>query len=375
MKRFWIVLFIAMLSLLTQGAAVGAQTTANVWVSIQKFERGMMLWRSDNSMIWVLSDKGQAKSFSATVYSHLRDNRIKTSPTGRVPMFGFGKVWGNYASVRRMIGSPTASEGGVLMIVQEVGGNTSMTQTTGTTYNISSRGTWTSSIANVVLNPRVQSLSTNTSTPAVGDELVISWSVTDTNSALLEIYDGNSETNLYAYMGLAPSGSVSITVPPTANQKLRIVATAANKIPGAYDRKASAELMVNVVAATQTTTVTTYAAYQAFEHGFMVWRSDNDDVYVFGSGVTIYDTAAGLPDNIYTTPPDGLIAPINAFGRVWSNNDYLRTNLGWATGSEQGYQATVTYTGRVETMTEFTLSLPGGRVLTLYNGGGSWRVR
>jgi hypothetical protein len=323
----------------------------------------------------VLSSKGQAKVFPSTVYGSLRDNRIKTNPTGRVPTFGFGKVWGNYSSVRRMIGSPTTTESGMLMNIREAAGSTTMTQANGTTYNISRNGKWTSSVSDVDLTPLVEGFYANMTSPQIGDQLVISWSVKNVNYVLLEIYDGNSDIKLYAYEGMAPNASLPIQAPATVNQKLRFVLMLPNPaVPGTYDRTAWTELMVDV-APSQTTTITTYAAYQAFEHGYMIWRSDNDDVYVFGLGVTVYDSTAGLPDNPYATPPQGLIAPINAFGRAWANNDYLRTYLGWATGSEQGYQATITYRGRPETATEFTITVPGGNVLTLYNGGGAWHVR
>src|SRR5215207_9112527 len=92
MKRFWLILVAVMLGVFTQ--SVGAQSTTNVWITIQRFERGMMWWRSDNSMIWVLSSLGQVKTFPANLYSAYPDNRITTSPTGLLPILGFGKVWG-----------------------------------------------------------------------------------------------------------------------------------------------------------------------------------------------------------------------------------------------------------------------------------------
>jgi hypothetical protein len=143
MKRFWIILLVVMLSVLTQ--AVGAQSSdsANVWITVQKFERGMMWWRSDNSTILVLSHEGQVKTFPAASYSSYRDNRITSSPTGRVPILGFGKVWGNFDSVRRMIGSPVTGEVGTSAKISLGVNGYTVTHADGQIYTIGNNNQWT----------------------------------------------------------------------------------------------------------------------------------------------------------------------------------------------------------------------------------------
>lgn len=139
MKRWWIILLIVILGVVTQ--AVGAQSS-DVWITIQKFERGMMWWRSDNSTILVLSNQGQVKTFPAASYSSYRDNRITSSPTGRVPILGFGKVWGNFDSVRRMIGSPTTGEFGISTKISADSRGTIVAHADGQTYLIGSNNQW-----------------------------------------------------------------------------------------------------------------------------------------------------------------------------------------------------------------------------------------
>lgn len=89
---------------------------------------------------------------------------------------------------------------------------------------------------------------------------------------------------------------------------------------------------------------TTPALFQVFESGYMVWREDTNDVYV----IAIESNRAMQYDNLWTedepatpdideTPPDGYLVPEDAFGKVWAENDSVRTALGWATGQPETY--------------------------------------
>lgn len=83
----------------------------------------------------------------------------------------------------------------------------------------------------------------------------------------------------------------------------------------------------------------TSGAYQQFERGFMVWREDTATIYAFnndGSYTTHHDTWQE-GDTIDLTPPDGLIAPVRGFAKVWQNNPTIQTSLGWAVQNEQLY--------------------------------------
>src|SRR5687768_3100607 len=140
MKRLWVLLLIVILGVFSQ--AVSAQSS-DVWITVQKFERGMMWWRSDNSTILVLGGQSQVKTFPAGSYSSYLDNRITSSPTGRVPILGFGKVWGNFDSVRRMIGSPTTGEVGIATKISPDSRGTIFAHPNGETYLIGNNNQWT----------------------------------------------------------------------------------------------------------------------------------------------------------------------------------------------------------------------------------------
>lgn len=86
---------------------------------------------------------------------------------------------------------------------------------------------------------------------------------------------------------------------------------------------------------------TIWAAYEPFEHGHMVWRSDTREIWVLCDGgyYEAYDDTyqEGQPSDIEDVPPQGLLAPVRGFGKVWATLPWVRARLGWATGPESGY--------------------------------------
>ncbi len=112
------------------------------------------------------------------------------------------------------------------------------------------------------------------------------------------------------------------------------------------------------------------AAYQRFEHGFMLWRTDtgSNTIWVMmddntPSSRVFLDNWDGTPVTYDEQPPPGLQQPVRGFGNVWVENDWVRQYLGWATETEQGYQMEIqktqtAYNGEVQFFT-----LPDGRVI------------
>ena len=117
------------------------------------------------------------------------------------------------------------------------------------------------------------------------------------------------------------------------------------------------------------------AAYQPFEHGFMIWTQTPDRFYVFFEDEqqflfadAPYDFA---PDAATTAAaPAGLYAPVSGFGKLWRNeltwwgDTDVSARLGWATAPEAAYTATrqcelPSYPG----MWSCYLRTPDGRVL------------
>lgn len=104
------VLFALVGIILTTILSVHAQDMT-IYITTQRFEKGLMVWRSDNSTIYVLGNNGQAVVFGSPPYTNLPDNPIFGTPPSRLrPIFGFGKVWGNHKTVRDLIGWPVLPE-------------------------------------------------------------------------------------------------------------------------------------------------------------------------------------------------------------------------------------------------------------------------
>lgn len=114
------------------------------------------------------------------------------------------------------------------------------------------------------------------------------------------------------------------------------------------------------VPVTTTTFIQTKAAYQQFEHGFMIWREDTAAIYV------LYNTGklAIYPANQYNffaentqKAPAGFVAPVFGFGKVHANFSDVRTGLGYAIKSETSYTAAITSLSGVVT----SITLPTGK--------------
>jgi hypothetical protein len=108
---------------------------------------------------------------------------------------------------------------------------------------------------------------------------------------------------------------------------------------------------------------TTPATFQWYERGFMIWRADVSDIWVYARPVAsvkyrnrlyVHPASEYGALNSDTPPaPAGYIQPILGFGKIWNNlNDYRET-LGWAIQSEVAY--TLRFGVLDGQMVEFTL--------------------
>ena len=129
--------------------------------------------------------------------------------------------------------------------------------------------------------------------------------------------------------------------------------------------------------------VSTYAAYQPYENGIMIWRQDDQSVYVLSNKgsfvvytVNDYSSLASPTD----VPTAGRYTPVNAFGKVWNGEQFRDTSvrdvMGWATAPELGYTAAISaYSngclGKCDINTK--ISLPNGRTAELSTAFYTWK--
>ncbi|MEZ4669195.1 MAG: LysM peptidoglycan-binding domain-containing protein [Anaerolineae bacterium] len=98
----------------------------------QAFEGGFMTWTVLTGQVSVYyyvsgtGDRGTVSVFPPSTLGSLPDNPVfDQPPAGRIrPVFGFGKVWGNFPQVRQGLGWAISSEQGYLMRVYPPGSTT-----------------------------------------------------------------------------------------------------------------------------------------------------------------------------------------------------------------------------------------------------------
>ncbi len=112
-----------------------------------------------------------------------------------------------------------------------------------------------------------------------------------------------------------------------------------------------------------------WAGEELFQGGSMFWRQDSLYIYVlYNNG-----TWTGYPDTWTSSEPEwdvsivapaGYYQPKRGFGKVWRNNDAVRTGEGWATTEERGF------TGSVQQFTNGLMFWSNTRgIFVLYNDG------
>lgn len=82
---------------------------------------------------------------------------------------------------------------------------------------------------------------------------------------------------------------------------------------------------------------TTDAAVQPFEWGLMLWRADEQAIYILHVDGTWDETQP--PDDPSLRPPEGLLQPVRGFGKVWREQlGGAQAGVGWAVEAERGYE-------------------------------------
>ena len=219
---------------------------------------------------------------------------------------------------------------------------------------------------------------------ARGGGVTLAWSVTGATrikiDRLAEFTGANAETILDQQPA---SGSAPYTLPAdyingatfqlsasTADGQETIQTAVVNLTCPFPDK-----LTADACPATQAKNIDT--AFQPFEKGMMLWRGDTRKIYVlFNDGTwQALDDTWQEGDNIGTDQaPQGLIKPVNGFGKVWFQIAGVSV-LGWATAPETSYKATwemypLVDANQMALVPHFTL--PDGRIVRI---GGVWQVQ
>lgn len=132
--------------------------------------------------------------------------------------------------------------------------------------------------------------------------------------------------------------------------------------------------------------IETNAAFQPFEHGWMLWLQENNTIYTFYEEpnqtfatfpeYTIPGDDVPAPSDEYD-PPDGMFVPVSGFGRLWREYSWIRQKLGWALAPEEGFTTTIQheqYEFQQHIIYLYLLD-PNGKLIALNLSQATWAER
>lgn len=217
-----------------------------------------------------------------------------------------------------------------------------------------------------------------------GAAVTLSWEINGTGGVTIQQLIPNISQSTTVVTAQSPKGSAEVYPPDIALYSVTYRLTAANGT-------ATQDVTVNVhcpytfffgeadgcpAGEARAIGVT----YQEFENGYMLWRSDTNEIIVhYSDGTAAYfleQDYAGLDmPELEEMPPLDRKAPGSGFGKVWANAPGVRDKIGWAVGEEVGYDTTfqrVAQTRSPRPEFAFFITLPDGRVVG--SGYGAWQV-
>ncbi len=188
-----------------------------------------------------------------------------------------------------------------------------------------------------------------------GESVMLRWSTT--NADHVDIFQYMPDTVPYSgTVGLPASGEITQTILERERQWHVFELSAANgaggvtqtvkvsiRCPYTYFFSPLPEADREMWDCPDGPPVSSSAAEQVFENGRMIWTQHDQHIYVLlndGTYRTYDDTwTAAEPDrDPALIPPEGRYQPLRGFGKVWRTQSGVRTQLGWATALEQGFE-------------------------------------
>jgi hypothetical protein len=222
-------------------------------------------------------------------------------------------------------------------------------------------------------------------TVSPGGTVTLAWASTGANQAT--IFRVNADGSFGQSWQVDPTGTLTVTASGTGTSEkfvLRIgdgvniketeatITTSCNRSWFFTDSPPS-----SCPAAAQ---VSTAAAEQDFERGWIYWMQTTGKVYVlYEDGKSpaweVYAdtwTSAEPEDDPSIVAPSGLLQPVRGIGKVWRTNTTVRDRLGWAITDEVGFTSTFQQESGSDPSNIF-FSEPGKQLTRLESGGSSWR--
>jgi LysM repeat protein len=235
--------------------------------------------------------------------------------------------------------------------------------------------------------PSIVALSASAAEARPGDTLTIQWTTAGATEAWLIAFPAN-EVGLSTQV--PPNGSQAVTISATGACRFLVNLIARNAEGAAHDQwleirlPAAAPYFFRFAPdATNCATgapASGPASVQSFERGRLLWAQSGlwastiTALFDDGTSYDLTDTwASGDPEtDPALEPPAGLLQPTGRLGKAWRGTQWVRERLGWATGPQQDFAATVQRglelyhdTLGYHGLHRFFVQMPDGRVLRL----------
>ena len=204
-------------------------------------------------------------------------------------------------------------------------------------------------------DPYIESVNVSPDEGKVGDTIDVSWSIANVDAVIVEFYDAYPRNATFYHLeeNHPITGSTSFVIPEETVNGITVKVHGVRYDVDANGRTITARVInasevVDLIADdTPPVPIQTWAVYQRYDNGMMIWRADTGQITVFFNDgtlrnypLTYYTYLADVPSDIDV--PEGKILPTNGFGRVWAYLDDVRERLGWAVELETGYDLTMT---------------------------------
>lgn len=250
-----------------------------MWLSLQAFQKGHMLWQSGQDSIYVFVNDGAWTEYSDDWDEQVLTDVRGTPPEGfQSPVRGFGYLWETDDGVYDDLGWASDEERGMCASVQ------------------------------VVENGTILAKEPSGDCSHVGDDLESEETLLGDNALLM-----------------GSGAAWSILCPYATHDKLdHLWSFADHGCPTAEG---------GII----------WAAWQPFQTGHMIWKQHDDAIFVFandGEWTRIdddWDNQELTGDR--GDAPTGMQSPVRGFGYLWESDDDVYADLGWATAEERGFCA------------------------------------
>lgn len=229
--------------------------------------------------------------------------------------------------------------------------------------------------------PEVLSFQANVSRTEAGNAAQFIWNTTAENGLILQLVDGAGDVAFSQPVAAAGDQTVDL-LPEWGDSLIARLQDATGTVNA--ETQISVACLINWAvqpgpSGCPTTALgQSRATQQLFDNGVMIWVQDLDQIYAISADGQSWQVADQFEHGVDAIVDDTIVAPEGkqqpmwGFGKVWREDEALRTALGWAlsesTDYEGRYQCSDANVCYLSTIDGSVLVVPTGDSLTIESG-------